>query len=81
MNRLEVDDLSVRFGASVVLSHLSFEVAAGDTLAVIGPNGAGKSVLFQALVGSLSSEGTVRWAAGTRLGYVPRSSTSSAISP
>jgi zinc transport system ATP-binding protein len=39
---------------------------------VIGPNGAGKTVLFRALIGALPHGGMVRWAPGTRIGYVPQ---------
>lgn len=69
---LIVEHLSVRFGAVQVLRDLSFRAPAGSSLAVIGPNGAGKTVLFQALIGSVPFEGTVRWAPGTRIGYVPQ---------
>jgi zinc transport system ATP-binding protein len=69
---IEVDHLSVRFGKVEVLRDLSFLVAKGSSLAVIGPNGAGKTVLFQALIGSLPSEGTIRWAPDVRIGYVPQ---------
>jgi zinc transport system ATP-binding protein len=69
---LEVAGLSVRFGQTVVLRDLRFAVAAGDSLAIIGPNGAGKTVLFKALIGSIAHEGVVRWAPGTRIGYVPQ---------
>ncbi len=71
-NALEVDRLSVRFGKVEVLKDLSFTVAKGTSLAVIGPNGAGKTVLFQALIASLPSEGTIRWAPDVRIGYVPQ---------
>ena len=69
---LEVDRLSVRFGEVEVFNNLSFSVPKGTSLAVIGPNGAGKTVLFQALIGSVRSEGTIRWAPGVRIGYVPQ---------
>ena len=69
---LEVDRLAVRFGGSAVLEKLSFSVEAGTTVGIIGPNGAGKTVLFRALIGALPSEGTIRWAPGTRIGYVPQ---------
>ncbi len=69
---LDVRDLSVRFGSTTVLRNLSFNVERGDSLAVLGPNAAGKTVLFRALVGAIRFEGTVRWAPGTRLGYVPQ---------
>jgi zinc transport system ATP-binding protein len=69
---LEVRNLSVRFGQAVILKEVSFEVAAGTTLAVIGPNGAGKTVLFRALIDAIPYAGEVRWADGVRLGYVPQ---------
>ncbi len=69
---LEVEKLGIRFGRTRVLEGLSFSAPSGQTLAVIGPNGAGKTVLFRALVGSLPHDGTVKWAAGTRLGYLPQ---------
>ena len=72
MNALEVEHLTVRLGATEVLKDLSFSVPSGAGLAVIGPNGAGKTVLFRALAGTLPHEGIVRWAPGTRLGYVPQ---------
>jgi zinc transport system ATP-binding protein len=69
---LEVERLSVSFGGAPILHDLSFRVEAGSALAVIGPNGAGKTVLFRALVGAAPYGGAVRWAPGTRLGYVPQ---------
>lgn len=71
-NVLEVADISVRFGRTKILDRLSFEVPRGTALAVIGPNGAGKTVLFQALIGAIPHEGSIRWAKGTRIGYVPQ---------
>lgn len=71
-NVLEVERLSVRFGRTIVLRDLSFTVAAGDTLAIIGPNGSGKTVLFKALIGAIPYEGAIRWAPGTRIGYLPQ---------
>jgi zinc transport system ATP-binding protein len=69
---LEVTDLSVSFGRRTILRDLSFSIPAGSALAVIGPNGAGKTVLFKALIGAIPHTGTVRWAPGTRFGYVPQ---------
>ncbi len=69
---LEVRSLSVRFGATSVLSDLSFVVEPATSLAILGPNGAGKTVLFRALIGAIPYGGTIRWAAGTRIGYVPQ---------
>jgi len=69
---LEVRGLTVRFGDVRVLDNLSFTVADGEALAIIGPSGAGKTVLFKALIGALPYEGTIRWAADARVGYVPQ---------
>jgi zinc transport system ATP-binding protein len=71
-NRLVVHSLGVSFGQTQVLRDLSFAVPDGATLAVIGPNGSGKTALFKALIGSLASTGTLSWAEGTRMGYVPQ---------
>jgi len=70
---LSVQKLRVGFGERTVIHDLSFEVAPGDNLAIIGPNGAGKTVLLRTLLDLLPFEGLIRWAAGTRLGYVPQS--------
>lgn len=69
---LVVEDLFVELGGTSVVHGLTFSVPRGSALAVIGPNGARKSVLFRALIGALRYEGTVRWAPGTRIGYVPQ---------
>jgi len=71
-NVLEVSHLSVHIGVTRVLTDLSFSVARGSSLAIIGPNGAGKTVLLRALIGSLQFSGSVRWAEGVRIGYVPQ---------
>jgi zinc transport system ATP-binding protein len=69
---LEVDGLSIRFGANQVFKELTFAVPRGSSLAVVGPNGAGKTVLFRSLIGAIPYRGTLRWAPGVRIGYVPQ---------
>lgn len=71
-NALEVEHLTVQFDTTVVIRDLSFNVPCGTSLAIIGPNGAGKTVLFKALIGSIPYAGTIRWAEGSKLGYVPQ---------
>lgn len=43
---LEVRGLTKRFGGVTAVSDISFDVGAGEIVAVIGPNGAGKTTLF-----------------------------------
>jgi zinc transport system ATP-binding protein len=69
---LEVKDLSVRLDGVTVLRDLSFSIERRAAVAVIGPNGAGKTVLFRAIIGAIPYEGSICWAAGARIGYVPQ---------
>jgi branched-chain amino acid transport system ATP-binding protein len=51
MSLLRLAEVSRRFGNLVAVSHVSFEVDAGELYAVIGPNGAGKTTLFHLISG------------------------------
>lgn len=69
---LSVKDLSVAFGSRAVIQDVSFDVHAGDGLAIIGPNGAGKTVLLKSLMGLQPHGGEIHWSPTARLGYVPQ---------
>src|SRR5215510_6914353 len=48
---LEVDGVSVRFGALVAVNRVSVRVGQREIVAIIGPNGAGKTTLLNAVSG------------------------------
>jgi ABC-2 type transport system ATP-binding protein len=73
---LKVDGLTHRFGERTALAEVSFEVGAGELVAVIGPNGAGKTTLLSVLAGLLvPASGSIRREGGARsrlTGWVPQ---------
>ena len=46
---LRVEDLTIRYDALTAVKDATFEVGAGEIVAIIGPNGAGKSSLLSAI--------------------------------
>jgi ABC-type branched-subunit amino acid transport system ATPase component/ABC-type branched-subunit amino acid transport system permease subunit len=53
---LVVEDLMKRFGGLEAVSHVGFEIVAGEILGLIGPNGAGKTTVFNLITGVLESD-------------------------
>jgi ABC-2 type transport system ATP-binding protein len=51
MAAVEVDGLTVRYGAVTAVAGASFEAQAGEITAVLGPNGAGKTTTVEVLEG------------------------------
>ena len=61
MRLLTATHLSKAFGGNEVVRRVSFEVAAGEVVALIGPNGAGKTTCFNMLNGQIRPDaGQVR---------------------
>ncbi len=73
MSLLQVSGLRKSFGGVQAVDGVSFDVAAGELLALIGPNGAGKSTTFNMVGGQLRADGgSVRLGGTELLGLKPR---------
>jgi ABC-2 type transport system ATP-binding protein len=79
---IEVQNLTKRYGPTLAVSDISFEVKKGEILGFLGPNGAGKTTTMRIITGYLPpSEGRARVAgydivdepleAKRRTGYLP----------
>ena len=68
---LQVKEVEVRAGARLLLSPVSFQVAAGDRIGLVGRNGAGKTTLTRILAGEgLPAAGVVTRSG--QIGYLPQ---------
>ncbi|TNC25455.1 ABC transporter ATP-binding protein [Amycolatopsis alkalitolerans] len=60
--RLEIDRLSKRYGGTVALREMTFDVRAGELFGFVGSNGAGKTTTMRIVLGVLAADGgSVRW--------------------
>ena len=67
---LRLEDASVGYGSSIVLSGVEWSLLPGDAIGLLGPNGAGKSTLLKSIVGELPLvSGKLHRAQGLRVGY------------
>jgi sulfate-transporting ATPase len=55
--KLEVRDLTVRFGGVVAVNQASLDVNPGEIVGLIGPNGAGKTTFIDAVTGFVKAAG------------------------
>ncbi len=66
MGQLQVSDVTLLYGASVVLDRVSLTLAPGKRIGLVGANGSGKSTLLKVCAGTLTpSEGAVSVTRGT----------------
>jgi len=73
MSLLKVTGLGKSFGGNRAVDDVSFEVAAGELLALIGPNGAGKSTTFNMVNGQLRADsGSITLSGQELIGRKPR---------
>ena len=68
---ITVNDVTLRFGARVLMSNVSFRVDTGDKIGLVGRNGAGKTTLTRMLSGDgQPSEGSITHRG--KIGYLPQ---------
>ena len=70
-----VEKLSFSYPGSPakVLDNLSFNVEAGERIAIVGPNGVGKTTLMRCLAGELRpNSGRIVWVENAQPGYMPQ---------
>ena len=58
---LHIDNLHAFYGKSHVLHGVSFDVQAGEIVALLGRNGSGRSTTAKAIMGLVDSQGQVDW--------------------
>ncbi len=68
---LQVNDLTYRIGARVLLEHATVSVPKGHKVSLIGPNGAGKTTLLRLILGEAApDEGAISVPQGWRVATV-----------
>lgn len=73
MTLIAVSNLSVAYGANVVLRDVDLNVSSGEIVTIVGPNGSGKTSLLRAIIGATTpTQGQVRTRPGLKIGYVPQ---------
>ena len=79
---LVASDISKSYSDRTLFSGLTFNVAAGDRIALIGPNGSGKTTLLDILAGEAASEsGTITRRRNATMGYLRQEPESFAGTP
>ncbi|MBR2175994.1 MAG: ABC-F family ATP-binding cassette domain-containing protein [Clostridia bacterium] len=67
---LELDGVSLRFGAEPLFENVSMEIHRGERIFILGPNGCGKTSLLKTILGKYrASSGKIRFGVGVKTGY------------
>jgi len=70
---LLLQEISLTFGTTPLLSGASLAVATGDRICLVGRNGSGKSTLLRVAAGLVPSDGGERFVQpGVRISYLPQ---------
>lgn len=73
MPLISVNDVTLAYGDSPVVSDLSFQINQGDFLVMVGENGVGKTTVVRSLLGELRPRsGEIQKPDRLKIGYVPQ---------
>ncbi len=61
---VEVHEITRRFGATVAVDRVTFDIRAGEIFGILGPNGSGKTTMIRMLCGLLAPDGGTACVAG-----------------
>lgn len=68
---MQLNQLTKRFGAELILSNIKLEIQMNDRIAIVGRNGAGKSTLLKMMAGEMSHDsGDIFKPKETTMGYL-----------
>jgi len=71
VTRIDIDRLTVSYGAAAVIDGLSVEIPAGCFFTLLGPSGCGKTTLLRTIAGFAQATGGVLRFDGTDMTHVP----------
>lgn len=71
---VKTEDLTVCFGSTEALSHVSFSAQKGEYICIVGRNGSGKSTLIKSLLGLVPTKsGKITFSPDAgKIGYLPQ---------
>lgn len=72
MTLLKFTDVSLAYGTTPLLDHVSWQIARGERVCIIGRNGAGKSSLLRLVQGGSPDDGEIWRAPGLKIGELPQ---------
>lgn len=65
-----IENLTKKFGTSLILDHINLEIKTGSLIALLGPSGSGKSTLLKLIAGLECPDGGRIWLTGKNTNFL-----------